>query len=161
MRRGSLASARVTSGAVYGGGHQPEDLVGEAGHTRPAEQRGQVSWGERWFPGAGGLLVNELQHGGRAQVKLIEQEVVRVNGATFASGLARRDITADHVVLALRNLAAVLPEILIELPRSGPGVAVLGQGLTRRRSCAGESGLGYWPPPFIHAWTEPSGLTLR
>jgi len=62
-----------------GAGHAAEDLVGEAGYACPAEEGRQVSRGERWPPGAGGLLADDLQDGGRAEVELVEEEVVGVD----------------------------------------------------------------------------------
>ena len=67
------------SGLVKGAGHAAEDLVGEAGYSGPAEQCGQVLRGERRSSGMGGLLPDDLQDGGRAQVKLVGQEIVRVD----------------------------------------------------------------------------------
>jgi hypothetical protein len=39
----------------------------------------RVSRGEWWSLGAGGLLADDLQDGGRAEVELVEEEVVGVD----------------------------------------------------------------------------------
>ena len=57
------------SGAVQGAGHEAENLVGEAGDACPTEEGRQVSRGERWSSGAGGLLADDLQDGGRPEVE--------------------------------------------------------------------------------------------
>jgi hypothetical protein len=75
------------SGIVQRGGHEAEKFVGEAGYTCPAEHGGQVAWGERWIRGAGGLLVDDLQDGGRAEVELVEEKLSGWN-ASSPSGLS-------------------------------------------------------------------------
>jgi hypothetical protein len=64
---------------VEGTGHAVEELVGEAGYACPAEEGREISRGQRWPPGAGGLLSDDLQDGGRAEVELVEEEVVGVD----------------------------------------------------------------------------------
>ena len=72
---------------MEGAGHAAEELVGEPGHACPAEEGRQVSRGERWSPGAGGLIADNLQDGGRAEVELVEEKLSGWN-ASSPSGLS-------------------------------------------------------------------------
>jgi hypothetical protein len=58
-------------------GHEPTDLVREFGHACSAEQYGEILRRAGGPSGAGCLLAYDLQDGGRAEVELIKQEVVR------------------------------------------------------------------------------------
>jgi hypothetical protein len=75
----TLGDPTRLSGAVEGAGHAAEDLVGEAGYAGSAEEGREVSRGEWWPLGVGGLLADDLQDGGRAEVELVEEEVVGVD----------------------------------------------------------------------------------
>lgn len=65
--------------ADYWPGHEAADLVCEVGDSCSAEQLGEVLWRKVRQTCVSCLLTYDLQDGGRAQVELIEQEVIRVN----------------------------------------------------------------------------------
>jgi hypothetical protein len=77
---GSSGHPWPMSGAVEGRAHEAKDLVGEVWDACPAEKGGQVSRGERRPSAVGGLLADDLQRRRRAEVKLVEQEVIGVDG---------------------------------------------------------------------------------
>jgi hypothetical protein len=55
-------------GTVQRVGYEAEEFVSKAGYACPAEQSGQIMRGERWLPGVGGLLADDLQDGGWAEI---------------------------------------------------------------------------------------------